>query len=75
MSRRSWEITDRQRSVLACIRAHITDHGQAPTVREIGTAVGLSSPASVLYQLRRLEQTGALTRSRGTGWRDYRLAR
>ncbi|MGW1882916.1 LexA family protein [Streptomyces sp. NPDC001970] len=37
---------------------------RALTVREIGAAVGLSSSSSVLYQLRRLEQTGALARDR-----------
>ncbi|MWA08365.1 AsnC family protein [Streptomyces sp. BA2] len=31
---------------------------QAPTVREIGAAVGLSSHPSVLRRLQRLEQTG-----------------
>ncbi|MGW0905067.1 LexA family protein [Streptomyces sp. NPDC002853] len=72
-TRRSWDITDRQQSVLTCIRNHIVDHGEAPSVREIGAAVGLSSPSSVLYQLRRLEQAGAVARARGTGWRDYRL--
>lgn len=74
MTRRTWDITHRQQSVLTYIRDHITDHGEAPSVREIGAAVGLSSPSSVLYQLRRLEQAGALARARGTGWRDYRLS-
>ncbi|MFC9674426.1 winged helix-turn-helix transcriptional regulator [Streptomyces sp. NPDC056637] len=72
--RRSWDITERQRSVLAAIRAHIADHGEAPTVREIAAAVGLASPSSVLYQLRRLEEAGAVRRARGTGARDYRLS-
>ncbi|MCX5439945.1 MULTISPECIES: winged helix-turn-helix transcriptional regulator [unclassified Streptomyces] len=72
--RRSWDITERQRSVLAAIRAHIADHGEAPTVREIAAAVGLASPSSVLYQLRRLEEAGAVRRARGTGSRDYRLS-
>ncbi|MEV7197360.1 hypothetical protein AB0N81_37000 [Streptomyces sp. NPDC093510] len=66
--------TDRQQAVLSCIRAHILDQGEAPSVREIGRAVGLSSPSSVLYQLRRLEQAGAVVRASGTGWRDYRLS-
>jgi hypothetical protein len=30
--RRSWDVTERQRSVLAVIRAHVADHGEAPTV-------------------------------------------
>lgn len=74
MTRRSWDITDRQQAVLSCIRAHILDRGEAPSVREIGRTVGLSSPSSVLYQLRRLEQAGAVVRAHGTGWRDYRLS-
>lgn len=73
MTRRSWDITARQQSVLTYIRDHIADRGEAPSVREIGAAVGLSSPSSVLYQLRRLEQAGAVVRARGTGWRNYRL--
>ncbi|MEU6657541.1 hypothetical protein [Streptomyces sp. NPDC046821] len=71
--RRSWDVTERQRSILAAIRAHIADHGEAPTVREIATAVGLSSPSSGLYQLRRTEEAGDLRRARGAGPRDYRL--
>ncbi|MFF1758426.1 hypothetical protein [Streptomyces sp. NPDC058266] len=31
-------MTERQRSVLAAIRARIADHGEAPTVREIAAA-------------------------------------
>ncbi|GAA1289048.1 MarR family transcriptional regulator [Streptomyces sp. NBC_01474] len=72
--RRSWDVTERQRSVLAAIRTHIADHGEAPTVREIAAAVGLSSPSSVMYQLRRLEEAGALRRAPGTGSREYRLS-
>lgn len=49
-------------------------HGEYPSLREIGARVGLSSPSSVLYQLRRLEVRGAVVRD-GEGWRPYRLAR
>ncbi|MFD3475926.1 winged helix-turn-helix transcriptional regulator [Streptomyces sp. NPDC058695] len=72
--RRSWDITERQQSVVAAIRAPIADHGEAPTVREIAAAVGLTSPSSVLYQLRRLEEAGVVRRARGAGSRDYRLS-
>lgn len=37
-------------------------NGYPPTVREIGTAVGLSSPASVLGHLRSLERAGFIRR-------------
>ncbi|MFE4724241.1 winged helix-turn-helix transcriptional regulator [Streptomyces sp. NPDC056728] len=71
----SWEVTvpERQRSVVAAMRAHIADRAEAPTVREIAAAVGLSSPSSVLYQLRRLEEAGVLRRA-GAGSREYRLS-
>lgn len=72
--RRSWDVTERQRSVLAAIRTHIADHGEAPTVREIASVVGLSSPSSVLYQLRRTEEAGILRRAQGAGPRVYRLS-
>lgn len=48
-------LTDRQRHILAAIRDHIAETGDAPTVREIGQAVGLKSSSSVVYQFRRLE--------------------
>ncbi|MFB8000467.1 helix-turn-helix domain-containing protein [Streptomyces sp. NPDC056002] len=73
--RRSWDITERQRSVLAAIRAHIADHGEAPTVREIAAAVSLASPSSALYHLRRLEEAGIVRRDRGAGSRDHRPSR
>ncbi|MWA08355.1 hypothetical protein [Streptomyces sp. BA2] len=74
MTRRSQDISDRQQTVLSCIRAHILDRGEAPSVRGISRAVGLASPSSVLYQLRRLEQAGAVVRASGAGWREYRLS-
>ncbi|MEV0220419.1 hypothetical protein [Streptomyces sp. NPDC050704] len=44
-----------------------------PGVREIGAAVGLLSPSSGLYQLLRLDQTGAVVRAGGTWGAGYRL--
>ncbi|AZM51214.1 hypothetical protein DMA15_00280 [Streptomyces sp. WAC 01529] len=55
MTRRSCDIAERQCLILGCVRAHIADHGEAPSVHEIVTAAGLSSPSSVLCWLRRLE--------------------
>ncbi|WP_030622367.1 LexA family protein [Streptomyces sclerotialus] len=65
-------MSERQERVLACIRGWIVEHGEAPTVREIGRRVGLSSPSSVLYQLRQLEARGMITRT-GHSWRSCRL--
>lgn len=55
-------LTPRQRDVLAFIRTSVTDHGYAPSFREIGDAVGLSSSSSVRHQLRALERKGFLQR-------------
>ncbi|MFF5861037.1 hypothetical protein ACFY8B_36505 [Streptomyces sp. NPDC012751] len=66
-------LTATQELILRCIRRHIADHGQAPTVREIGQAVGMRSRASVHYQLGELEAKHAIVREPGRT-RGIRLA-
>ncbi|WP_030935560.1 winged helix DNA-binding protein [Streptomyces sp. NRRL B-24720] len=66
-------LTARQESVLRAIRQAIADTGDAPTIREIGRRVGLSSTGSVAYQLGRLEKLGLINRSERR-WRSCRLA-
>ena len=46
--------------ILAYVNQFILENGYAPSVREIGTAVGLRSTASVTYHLRALQQKGLL---------------
>ncbi|MDT0608909.1 LexA family protein [Streptomyces lancefieldiae] len=65
-------LTSRQEEILRHIRLAITNEGDAPTVAEIATAVGLR-PSSVHYQLRELEAKGAIVREPGTA-RGIRLA-
>ncbi|WP_245654324.1 LexA family protein [Streptomyces violens] len=65
-------MSERQERVLACVREWIAEHGEAPTVREVGQQVGLSSPSSVHYQLRQLEHRGILRRTERR-WRAYQL--
>lgn len=55
-------LTDRQRAVLDVIRDAIETRGYPPSVREIGEAVGLTSPSSVAHQLRTLQERGFLRR-------------
>lgn len=55
-------LTVRQRKVLDYIANAVTDRGYPPSVREIGEAVGLTSPSSVTHQLRALERKGFLRR-------------
>ena len=56
------DLTERQRQILAVIRSAVARDGYPPTVREIGDAVGLSSPASVHMQLATLEAKGYIRR-------------
>jgi repressor LexA len=55
-------LTPRQRLVLDFIREAIERRGYPPSMREIGEAVGLTSPSSVAHQLGSLERKGLLRR-------------
>lgn len=55
-------LTRRQRLVLETIRASVESRGYPPSMREIGEAVGLTSPSSVKHQLTVLERKGYLRR-------------
>jgi repressor LexA len=55
-------ISTRQQEILDYIRDTVADRGYPPSVREIGEAVGLSSPSTVHSHLSTLEATGHLRR-------------
>ena len=55
-------LTPRQRRVLEVIRDAVERRGYPPSMREIGEAVGLTSPSSVAHQLSALERKGYLRR-------------
>jgi repressor LexA len=55
-------LSKRQQQVLEYIRETVNDRGYPPSVREIGDAVGLSSPSSVHSQLSALVEMGMITR-------------
>jgi repressor LexA len=55
-------LTTRQRRILEVIRDSVERRGYPPSVREIGEAVGLTSPSSVSYQLASLQKKGLLRR-------------
>jgi repressor LexA len=55
-------LTVRQRIVLDMIRTAVETRGYPPSMREIGEAVGLTSPSSVAYQLHALEKKGYIRR-------------
>jgi repressor LexA len=56
------QLTARQRQILDVIEQHMREHGYPPSVREIGEAVGLTSPSTVHNHLASLQRLGYLRR-------------
>ena len=56
------KLTDRQREILEFIDSEQRDRGYPPSVREIGAAVGLTSPSTVHSHLATLQRLGYLVR-------------
>ena len=56
------DLSDRQSEILAFISKHCAVSGYPPTVREIGFAVGLTSPSTVHAHLAKLEAGGHIRR-------------
>jgi repressor LexA len=57
----------RQQQTLDYLKQHIATHGTAPTLKQIGQAVGLSSVASVHQQLHNLELRNLIKINPGKG--------
>ncbi len=55
-------LTARHRGILEYIETSMTNRGFPPSVREIGEAVGLTSPSTVHSHLRRLQELGYIER-------------
>lgn len=55
-------ISARQQEILEFLHAHVARNGYPPTVREIGHAVGLTSPSTVHSHLAALERAGHIRR-------------
>lgn len=56
-------ITKRQEDVLTYIKKYVVEHGYPPSTREIGSALGLSSPATVHTHLKKLEDAGCIRKT------------
>ena len=52
--------SDKAEQILDYVNQFVMQNGYAPSVREIGAAVGLRSTASVSYHLRQLQEKGLL---------------
>lgn len=59
--------TDKPQMILTFVEQFIQENGYAPSVREIGAAVGLNSTASVSYHLHQLQEKGLLFAPAGKG--------
>ena len=55
-------ISSRQQHILRYIQQHMDAHGYPPTVREIGSSVGLSSSSTVHAHLKSLQEQGHIER-------------
>lgn len=55
-------LTNRQSEILNYIKSYIVSHGFPPTVREIGKALDISSPATIHVHLTNLEKKGFIKR-------------
>ncbi len=66
------KLTDRQRKILEFIEEFSDDNGYPPSIREIGSAVGISSTSVVNYNLNRLVEEGYLLRDQNVS-RGLRL--
>ncbi|ARO12105.1 transcriptional repressor LexA [Propionibacterium freudenreichii] len=56
------DLSPRQRRILEFVQASVEAIGYPPSIREIGKAVGLTSPSSVSHQLEVLEDKGFVRR-------------
>src|SRR4029453_12476060 len=56
------ELPARQQQILDFISSQVVERGYPPSVREIGEAVGLTSPSTVHSHLRTLQALGYLRR-------------
>ena len=59
-NKNSTELTKRQEDVLKYIKKYIAKHGFPPATREIGEALGLTSPATVHTHIKKIVQKGYL---------------
>ena len=59
--------SDKAQLILDFVNQFVYENGYAPSVREIGAAVGLRSTASVSYHLQQLQAKGMLQNSGGKG--------
>ena len=58
-------LTRKQQEIYNFILSFTTEHGYPPSVREIGSAVGLKSPSTVHFHMKGLEEAGVIIKAEG----------
>ncbi|GAA1376759.1 LexA family protein [Streptomyces beijiangensis] len=58
-------LTDQQIRIARSAREYVAEHGEAPSMRELAAAVGLSSVATIAYHLQRMRERGEPVATRG----------
>lgn len=61
------KLTYMQQKIYDYIAAAIQEQGYPPSVREIGSAVGLRSPSTVHFHLKHMEEAGVIAKGAGKG--------
>lgn len=61
------KLSKMQQRVYDFIVESIREHGYAPSVREIGDALGLKSPSTVHFHVKHLEELGLIEKGAGKG--------
>lgn len=59
------KLTEKQKQMLDTLKRFIAKNGYPPTVRELGSALDLSSPATTHFHLSKLESKGYITKGKG----------
>lgn len=59
------KLTRKQQEVYDYILSFTNEHGYPPSVREIGAAVGLKSPSTVHFHMKKLEEAGMIVKAEG----------
>ena len=59
------KLTPKQRALCEFVRSYTKERGYPPTIREIGTPLGLRSPSTVSFHLKKLREAGVLSLEEG----------
>lgn len=59
-------LSERQAAIIRFVQKYMQEHNHAPSIREIGEGVGISSTSNVVYHINRLIDHGYMYKQPGT---------